>query len=321
MKNKPKIVVLGGGTGLSNLLRGLKYFPLDITAIVTVADDGGSSGRLRTEFNIPAPGDIRNVMIALSEFENKGEELLNYRFGGTSDLAGHPIGNLMLTAMIDIEGNIVDGIKALNEVLNIKGTVLPATSSSCTLIAEMEDGQIVVGESEIPKVNKKIKRVYFDKKPEAVKGTIDAIEQADMVIVGIGSLYTSIMPNLIIEEIRGAILKSKAHKIYVSNAMEQPGETAGYSVSDHIKAIYSHVGEEFFNSVIVNSKKIPNDILEKYKEQDVKEIKVDLEKLKKYSLKIICEPLIEISENKTVRHNPLKLASTIYSLILGKIKL
>jgi len=321
MKNKPKIVVLGGGTGLSNLLRGLKYFPLDITAIVTVADDGGSSGRLRTEFNIPAPGDIRNVMIALSEFESKGEELLNYRFGGTSDLAGHPIGNLMLTAMINIEGNIVDGIKVLNEVLNIKGTVLPATSSSCTLIAEMEDGQIVMGESKIPAVNKKIKKVYFDKKPKAVRETIEAIEQADMVIVGIGSLYTSIMPNLIIEEIKEAILKSKAHKIYVSNAMEQPGETAGYSVGDHIKAIYSHVGEEFFNSVIVNSKKIPNDILEKYKEQDVKEIKIDLENLKKYSLKIIQEPLIEISENKTVRHNPLKLASTIYSLVLGKMKL
>ncbi len=321
MKNKPKIVVLGGGTGLSNLLRGLKYFPLDITAIVTVADDGGSSGRLRTEFNIPAPGDIRNVMIALSEFESKGEELLNYRFGGTSDLAGHPIGNLMLTAMINMEGNIVDGIKSLNEVLNIKGTVLPATSSSCTLIAEMEDGQIVMGESKIPAVNKKIKRVYFDKKPKAVRETVSAIEQADMVIVGIGSLYTSIMPNLIIEEIRDAVLKSNAHKIYVSNAMEQPGETAGYSVGDHIKAIYSHVGEEFFNSVIVNSKKIPNDILAKYKEQNVKEIKIDLENLKKYSLKIIQEPLIEISENKTVRHNPLKLASTIYSLVLGKIKL
>mgnify|MGYP001384039986 CR=1 FL=1 len=321
MEKKPKIVVLGGGTGLSNLLRGLKYFPLDITAIVTVADDGGSSGRLRTEFNIPAPGDIRNVMIALSEFESKGEELLNYRFGGTSDLAGHPIGNLMLTAMINIEGNIVDGIKALNEVLNIKGTVLPATSSSCTLIAEMEDGEIVVGESKIPNIHKKIKRVYFDKEPKVVKETIDAIEKADMVIVGIGSLYTSIMPNLIIKEIKDAILKSKAHKIYVSNAMEQPGETTGYSVGDHIKAIYSHVGTEFFNSVIVNSKKIPNDILEKYKEQNVKEIKIDLENLRKYSLKIIKEPLIEISENKTVRHNPLKLASTIYSLVLGKIKL
>jgi len=321
MKNKPKVVVLGGGTGLSNLLRGLKYFPLDITAIVTVADDGGSSGRLRTEFNIPAPGDIRNVMIALSEFESKGEELLNYRFGGVSDLAGHPVGNLMLAAMINIEGNIVDGIKSLNEVLNIKGTVLPATSSSCTLIGEMEDGQIVVGESKIPKVNKKIKRVYFDKKPRAVKETIDAIEKADMVIIGIGSLYTSIIPNLIIDEIKEAIVKSNAYKIYVSNAMEQPGETAGYSVSDHIKAIYSHVGEEFLNSVIVNSKKIPTDILKKYKEQDVKSINVDLENLKKYNLKIIQEPLIEISEDETVRHNPLKLASAIYSLVLGKIKL
>ena len=321
MKNKPKVVVLGGGTGLSNLLRGLKYFPLDITAIVTVADDGGSSGRLRTEFNIPAPGDIRNVMIALSEFESKGEELLNYRFGGVSDLAGHPVGNLMLAAMINIEGNIVDGIKSLNEVLNIKGTVLPATSSSCTLIGEMEDGQIVVGESKIPKVNKKIKRVYFDKKPRAVKETIDAIEKADMVIIGIGSLYTSIIPNLIIDEIKEAIVKSNAYKIYVSNAMEQPGETAGYSVSDHIKAIYSHVGEEFLNSVIVNSKKIPTDILKKYKEQDVKSINVDLENLEKYNLKIIQQPLIEISEDETVRHNPLKLASAIYSLVLGKIKL
>jgi len=321
MENKPKVVVLGGGSGLANLLRGLKYFPLDITAIVTVADDGGSSGRLRTEFNIPAPGDIRNVMIALSEVESKGEELLNYRFTGNSDLAGHPIGNLMLAAMINMEGNIVDGIKSLNEVLNIKGTVLPATSSSCNLIAEMEDGEIVVGESQIPKANKKIKRVYFDKKPKAVKETLEAIEDADMVIVGIGSLYTSIIPNLIIKEIQESILKSKAHKVYIANAMEQPGETTGYSVGDHIKAIYDHVGEEFFNSIIVNNKKIPNDILDKYKEQNVKEIEINFEILKKHSLKVITEPLIEISDKGTVRHHPLKLAAVIYSLVLGKVKL
>jgi len=321
MENKPKVVVLGGGSGLANLLRGLKYFPLDITAIVTVADNGGSSGRLRTEFNIPAPGDIRNVMIALSEVESKGEELLNYRFTGNSDLAGHPIGNLMLAAMINMERNIVDGIKSLNEVLNIKGTVLPATSSSCNLIAEMEDGEIVVGESQIPKANKKIKRVYFDKKPKAVKETLEAIEDADMVIVGIGSLYTSIIPNLIIKEIQESILKSKAHKVYIANAMEQPGETTGYSVGDHIKAIYDHVGEEFFNSIIVNNKKIPNDILDKYKEQNVKEIEINFEILKKYSLKVITEPLIEISDKGTVRHHPLKLAAVIYSLVLGKVKL
>jgi len=321
MENKPKVVVLGGGSGLANLLRGLKYFPLDITAIVTVADNGGSSGRLRTEFNIPAPGDIRNVMIALSEVESKGEELLNYRFTGNSDLAGHPIGNLMLAAMINMEGNIVDGIKSLNEVLNIKGTVLPATSSSCNLIAEMEDGEIVVGESQIPKANKKIKRVYFDKKPKAVKETLEAIEDADMVIVGIGSLYTSIIPNLIIKEIQESILKSKAHKVYIANAMEQPGETTGYSVGDHIKAIYDHVGEEFFNSIIVNNKKIPNNILDKYKEQNVKEIEINFEILKKHSLKVITEPLIEISDKGTVRHHPLKLAAVIYSLVLGKVKL
>ncbi len=321
MENKPKIVVLGGGTGLSNLLRGLKYFPLDITAIVTVADDGGSSGRLRTEFNIPAPGDIRNVMIALSEFENKGDELLNYRFEGNSDLSGHPVGNLMLAAMINLKGNIVDGIKALNEVLNIKGTVLPATSSSCTLMAEMEGGEVIVGESKIPKSGKKIKRIFFDKKPKVVNETIEAIEEADMIVIGIGSLYTSIIPNLIIEEIKDAILKSKGQKVYISNAMEQPGETKGYSVSDHIKSIYNHVGAEFFDTVIVNSKKIPSNILEKYKEQEVREIEIDMESLKKYALKIIKEPLIEISEKQTVRHHPLKLATVIYSLILGKIRL
>ncbi|MCK5779622.1 MAG: YvcK family protein [Psychrilyobacter sp.] len=321
MENKPKVVVLGGGTGLSNLLRGLKYFPLDITAIVTVADDGGSSGRLRDEFNIPAPGDIRNVMIALSEFESKGEELLNYRFKGNSDLAGHPVGNLMLAAMINMEGNIVDGIKALNEVIKIKGTVLPATSSSCTLVAEMEDGEIVVGESKIPNLNKKIKRVFFNKKPKAVIETIKAIDEAEMIIVGIGSLYTSILPNLIIDEIKEAILRSSGKKIYVSNAMEQPGETTGYSVGDHIQTIYDHVGGEFFDTVIVNSKKIPSEILKKYKEQDVKEISINFEELKRYSLKIVSEPLIEISEKQTIRHHPLKLASAIYSLILGEIKL
>lgn len=321
MENQSKIVVMGGGTGLSHLLRGLKYFPLDITAIVTVADDGGSSGRLRSEFNIPAIGDIRNVMIALSEFETEGKELLNYRFEGESDLSGHPVGNLMLAAMVNLKGNILDGVKALNEVLNIRGTVLPATTTSCTLIAEMEDGSVIKGESKIPSTGNKIKKVYFDKKPKVVEETIKAINEAEMIIIGIGSLYTSIIPTLLVDELKKALLNSKAQKLYIANAMEQPGETVGYTISDHIKAIYDHVGDEFLDSVIINNKKIPKKILAKYKSEGVKELYLDMDKLKEYSLKVISEPLIEISESQTVRHHPLKLATAIYSLILGQIKL
>jgi uncharacterized cofD-like protein len=201
-----KVVVLGGGTGLSVLLSGLKELPLDITAVVAVSDDDSSTGRLRREFNIPALGDLRNVMISLSDAAPILKELLQYRFSTTSDLNGHPIGNLLLTALLDINGNLVDAISSLSKVLNIKGKVLPLTEDYVTLIAETEDGEIIEGESRITKAGKKIKKIYYKEQPKIVPEVIEAINEADLVILGIGSLYTSVIPNILCDEMKEAII-------------------------------------------------------------------------------------------------------------------
>jgi uncharacterized cofD-like protein len=312
---KPKVVVIGGGTGLSVLLRGLKHFPVEITAIVTVADDGGSSGKLRDEFNIPAPGDLRNVMVALSEVEPLVEELLQYRFKEDSSLGGHPLGNLLLTAMIGVTGDLVSAMKGLRKVFDINGNILPSTCESVTLLAEMEDGEIISGESMIPKAGKRIKRVFFEEYPEPVDEAVKAVEEADLIVLGIGSLYTSIMPNLLIPKMRDALVKSKGKKVYICNAMQQPGETKGYRLSDHIEAINRHVKEEFLDVVVADSSKIPEYVMEKYYLEGADRVKVDWENLKNLKTDILEERLLEVTEEGTVRHHPYRLAGAIYSLI------
>jgi len=317
MYQKPKVVVIGGGTGLSVVLKGLKHFALDITAIVTVADDGGSSGKLRDEYDIPAPGDLRNVMVALSKSEPLIKDLLQYRFTGESDLSGHPLGNLIITAMFNITGDLSKGIKELSSVFNVNGDILPATCDSPTLMAEMNDGEIIRGESNIPKSKKRIRRVFYEKgeyttNPE----TVEAILEADTIVLGIGSLYTSIMPNLLCEEIKEAIKMSKAKKIYICNAMQQPGETNGYTVSDHIKSIYNHVGERFLDTVVVNHEKIPAKILRNYSEKGVKQVDLDREELEKLGINLVEDNLIEIRDDKIVRHHPFKVAAAIYSMMI-----
>lgn len=312
---KPKVVVIGGGTGLSVLLRGLKHFPVEITAIVTVADDGGSSGKLRDEFNIPAPGDLRNVMVALSEVEPLVEELLQYRFKGDSSLGGHPLGNLLLTAMVGVTGDLASAMKGLRKVFDIKGNILPSTCESVTLLAEMEDGEVIAGESMIPRSQKRIERVFFEKNPQPVKEALNAIEEADLVVLGIGSLYTSIIPNLIIPEMRESLIKSKAKKVYVCNAMQQPGETRGYTVSDHIKAINKHVNVEFLDVVVTDSSEIPESVMEKYDLEGAGRVEVDLKVLENMKIEILEQKLLEISNTGTVRHHPYRLAGAIYSLI------
>ncbi|MET0785116.1 MAG: gluconeogenesis factor YvcK family protein, partial [Paenisporosarcina sp.] len=209
-KRRKRIVIIGGGTGLSTLLRGLKKFPVDLTAIVTVADDGGSSGRLRDDYDIPPPGDIRQVMAALSDVEPLVEEMFQYRFSSSNDLGGHSLGNLMLTALTDITGDFSHAIREMSRVLNVNGTVLPAANQRITLHAELEDGTIVTGESKIPTYNQRIHRVFLS--PNDVKplpDTIRAIKRADLLVFGPGSLYTSILPNLMVEGIRDAIFASK----------------------------------------------------------------------------------------------------------------
>ena len=265
MEKEPKIVVIGGGSGISVVLRGLKYLPIDLTAIVTVADDGGSSGFLRKEFDMPAPGDLRNVMVALSNVEPLTEEVFQYRFKEDSFIGGHPLGNLLIIAMKELTGDIKTAVDRLRKLFNIKGKILPATTEKVILMAEKENGKIVEGESHIPVIGEKIKRVYYKNEVEAPEENLKALEEADLIIFGIGSLYTSIIPNLLLKGIKESLKKSKAKKIYICNAMQQPGETEGYTVSDHIKAINDNIGEGVIDSVIVDPRDIPQDILVRYK--------------------------------------------------------
>ncbi len=309
-----KVVVLGGGTGLSVILKGLREFPLDITAVVTVSDDDSSTGRLRKEFNIPAIGDLRNVMISLSEAEPILQDLLQYRFQTTSDLNGHPIGNLLLTALLDINGNLVDAISSLSKVLNLKGKVLPLTEDCVTLMAETEDGEIIEGESHITKAGKEIRKIYYKEEPEVVPEVIDAIMEADLVILGIGSLYTSVIPNILCDNIKKAIINSKAKKMYICNIMTEHGETDGFKVSDYINVLDKYIGQEFLDVVIANTKKVDTEILKRYKElEQSEEVLLDAENI---NTRIIKENLVVISEEKMVRHDPMRTAFLIFSYII-----
>jgi len=311
-----KIAVIGGGTGLSTILRGLKKFPIDITAIVTVADDGGSSGSLRDELDVPPPGDVRSVLVALSESEPLVQELFQYRFEEGSGLAGHPTGNLLIAAMTNITGNFATAIGSLSEVLNVRGRVLPVCNEALCLCAEYEDGSIATGESNIPKVDKNIKRVYYQRSCSALDDAVKAILDADMVVLAPGSLYTSIIPNLLFDEVKAAIKTMRAETVYCCNIMSQPGETTGFSVSKHIKAIESHVGFEFINKVIVNDGEIEPDVIEKYKEEDSEVVDVDLDVLNELGIEVLKSRLTSYTDVGEVRHDSKKIAAMIFSLLL-----
>ena len=315
MEKEPKIVVIGGGSGISVVLRGLKYLPIDLTAIVTVADDGGSSGFLRKEFDMPAPGDLRNVMVALSNVEPLTEEVFQYRFKEDSFIGGHPLGNLLIIAMKELTGDIRTAVDRLRKLFNIKGKILPATTEKVVLMAEKENGKIVEGESHIPVIGEKIKRVYYKDEVEAPEENLKALEEADLIIFGIGSLYTSIIPNLLLKGIKESLKKSKAKKIYICNAMQQPGETEGYTVSDHIKAINDNIDEGVIDSVIVDPRDIPQDILVRYKSMNSDKVELDREKIKEYNVNLIERDILEIDPKGMVRHHPYKLSAIIYSLI------
>lgn len=248
-----KIVVLGGGTGLSTILRGLKRYRVDLTAVVTVADDGGSSGRLLDEYDIPPPGDVRQVMAALSDVEPLVEKMFQYRFSTSEDLRGHSLGNLMLAAMTDITGDFASAVEKMGHVLNIKGKVLPAANQRITLHAELEDGTIVTGESKIPVYGHKIRRVYLSpQEVEPLPETIQSIRNADLIIFGPGSLYTSILPTILVPAIREEVLSSRAKKVYIGNLTTQAGETYRYTASEHVKALYDHAGKAFLDAILLN---------------------------------------------------------------------
>lgn len=310
----PRVVVIGGGTGLSVMLRGLKEQLLDITAIVTVADDGGSSGILRSELQIPPPGDIRNVLIALADVEPLLSQMLQYRFQNGAGLAGHSLGNLILAAMKDIAGDFVAGIRELSRVLAVRGRVLPATEQAIHLHAEMEDGTWVRGESNIPKAGRRIKRVMLDPSDVApLSEAVAAIQEADAIIAGPGSLYTSIMPNLLVPGLRDAIFSSDALKIFICNVMTQPGETDGYKVSDHLQAVEAHMGRRVFDYVIVNTGGIEPGILEKYAEKGAEAVELDLEEVQGRGYRVIADELVLF--RTYLRHDEQKLSRHIYELV------
>lgn len=311
----PRVVVIGGGTGLSVLLRGLKEFPMELSAIVTVADDGGSSGRLRKEFQIPPPGDVRNVLLALADVEPLLDRLLQFRFNHGGPLTGHNLGNLLIAAMKEITGDFVTAIRELSRVLAVRGQVLPSSSEALQLGAVMEDGTIVMGESEIPQAGKKISRVFIE--PEdapPLKEAIDAIMAADLIVVGPGSLYTSILPNLLVDGIAEAIRHSSATKAYIVNIMTQPGESDHYTAYDHVKAIYDHVGDEFFDYILVNIGKVPQELHVKYLEKNQEVVRFDEEAFRLLKAKVIAEDFLYYGS--LLRHHATKVGEILMKILL-----
>lgn len=309
-----KIVVIGGGHGQSAICRGIKNIEdIDITAIVTVADDGGSTGRLRKIFHIPAMGDIRNVMISLAESESLMSKLMDYRFedisGNAEDVEGHNLGNLVLTALTNQCGSFLEAIQEIGQILNVRGNIVPASTQVITLLARMEDGVIVRGEANIPKVANRIQEVFYEEEVKATPEAISAILDADFILYGIGSVYTSILPNVIIPDIKKALAFSKAKKVYLCNAMTQPGETDNYSVEDHVSALYKH--DCPVDGVMIAKDRIPEEQIISYNKEG--SIPVIL-KEEKHSYDIIEEELLDFS-NKLVRHDPKKIEVAIRKLI------
>lgn len=317
----PKVVVIGGGTGLSTMLRGLKLYTNNITAIVTVGDDGGGSGKLRADLGMLPPGDIRNCILALADTEPIMEDLLQYRFKEGS-LKGQNFGNLFLAAMAGISDNFEDAVQKMSSVLAVTGKVLPVTLDDMKLIAELENGSVVEGESIIPeeviKQKSKIKQLRID--PERAKPLMDAliaIKEADAIVMGPGSLYTSIIPNLLVEDIVEGINKSDAIKIYISNVMTQPGETDNFAVSDHIKTLMKYSGKNSVQYVIANNGTIPTDVEERYLSQGSKLVKLDYENIEDLNVKVVETDLVKITKGY-VKHDAEHLAQVLMTTILDK---
>jgi uncharacterized cofD-like protein len=310
---KPKIVSIGGGTGLSALLRGLKKFRVDLSVIVTVTDDGGSSGRLREELNVLPPGDIRNCMIALSEDEHLMSQLFRFRFTSEGGLHKHSFGNLFLTAMAGVTGDFAVAVRLTSEVLAIKGVIYPSTNSNVRLRAEMEDGSWVEGETRITALRKRIRRVQLDP-PDALPlpDAIEAIRAADLITIGPGSLYTSLIPNMLVRGVIDAVRASRATKVYIQNIMTQPGETDGYSAADHVEVLDEHCGGVLFPKVLLNNRDPSPEIVKRYTAEHAKVVEIDRKRLRVPGRKIVERDLL--AEDGVVRHDPDRLASAVLEM-------
>lgn len=313
---KKKIVVFGGGTGLSTLLKGLKDFPVDITAVITVSDDGRSTGKLREEFSTPAVGDIRKVLSNLSELPDEIKSVMEYRFETYSDLDGHPLGNLVLTAMLNKTRNLKTSIEYLSKILDVKHRVLPLSEDYLTLMGETIDGEIIEGEDNLTKAKKTYKRIFYKETPHVQKDVLLAIKEADLVILSMGSLYTSILPHLLCSEVVEGISNSNAKVMYLCNAMTQPGETDNFGVSDHINVLEQYLGKGVIDVVVASNTKVSKKVLDKYLVEEQKDpVIIDYDKLDKMNVELIEDNLLTIVDD-TIRHNSLKVSSIIFSYLM-----
>lgn len=314
LERGPKIVAIGGGTGLAMLLHGLKEFTSNITAVVTVADDGGSSGRLRSQFNIPPPGDIRNCLVALADAEPMMSDLFQFRFQEAGELEGHSFGNLFILAMLKVTGDFEKAIKESSKILAIRGRVLPSTLKKVTLAAQHKDGSITEGESNISKTKSAIEKLYL--KPANCAATEDALEavaSADAVVIGPGSLYTSILPNLLIEDMANALARTEAPKIYICNIMTQPHETDGLSVFDHVNTLADHTRPDIISHVVVNNGPIPQHLLKKYAEEDAYPAELDSAKIRNLGYEVVESNIV--STQDMIRHNPRRVSRIIMDIV------
>ncbi|MBC7318075.1 uridine diphosphate-N-acetylglucosamine-binding protein YvcK [Candidatus Bipolaricaulota bacterium] len=314
LKAAPSVVAVGGGTGLSNLLRGIKAYTANITAVVTVMDTGGSSGRLRQELDVLPPGDVRNCLLALAEDEERMARFMQYRFTAGEGLAGHALGNLLLAGLEEALGGFDRAIEEASHFLSVRGQVLPSTLDSVQLVAELADGRVIEGEARIAADPTPIKRIWLSKPAKAYEKTLKAIEEADVILIGPGSLYTSILPNLLVEGVAEAINKARAEKYVIMNLMTEPGETTGYTASDHLKVLAQYLDLRRFAGVIVNTEPPPPEILARYQAEGSEPVKDDLRGAKTFGLKVIRAPLLAVVEMEgkpTVKHDPVKLAKLI----------
>lgn len=313
-----RVVVLGGGTGLSTMLRGLKKYTRNITAAVTVCDDGGSSGKIREELGLLPPGDVRNCLVALADAEPLMKNLIQHRFTNGS-LKDQNFGNLLIAALTEVTGDFSEAVRKASSVLAVKGEVLPSALERATLCAQLADGTLLEGETTIAKSSKPIEKVFLNPSFCAASPVVlEAISNADVIVLGPGSLYTSILPNLLLDGMKEAIRKSQALKIYVCNVMTQPGETTGFKASDHLKALFAHTGENFVDIVIANDRKIHESLLTKYAKSGAEPVLLDMENIKKYTVRVVHDDFVD--ESDVVRHHSEKLAKAIVSLWVERIK-
>ena len=311
-----KIIIFGGGSGLSQMLKGLKLFPIDITAVVSVSDNGGSTLRLRKDFNIPAVGDISKVLMAMSNTDQDIVNLMNYRFKQSKSLGNHSIKNLLLTALLEQKGNFASAIPVLAKLLDIEGQVLPITEDNAELVGITSDGKRIWGETSITKCKKKRDRITYDKEVTANPEVIKAIKDADLIIFSSGSLLTSIIPNIIIDDVVNAIKKSKAPKLYICNLVTQPGETDDFKVSDHINVLEEYLGRGTINMVLANNVEIPHELVLKYATEEQKDpVLLDEAVLKKRKIKVIKDKIYTV-EDGFLRHDTLKTAYLVFSILM-----